>query len=322
MARLARLKQRLRARLKSLPWFRAGPRDAQPLRIVNRRIYVMPSQFGLFIGLSLAALNLGSLNYNNNAALLLGFVVISLCNNALIGGHLSLLGLQLRSQAPAPVFAGKSLQLQVAITPRSPEPQAFSLRYDDCQHSFTLGPEETTATLSIATTRRGAFYIDRISLNTLQPLGLARAWCYLNLHAQVWVYPQPAGQPLHAWLAVSEQGQGRRARQKTEQPHHLREYRHGDSRKQIAWKASARSGQLQVREYEPASADDLLLDWAQLAHLEYEARISQLCLWVLQAEQKQRRYGLNIPGTQIAVGTGEAHQRQCLEALAGMPHGH
>jgi uncharacterized protein (DUF58 family) len=79
---------------------------------------------------------------------------------------------------------------------------------------------------------------------------------------------------------------------------------------------------LQVREYEPASADDLLLDWVQLAHLEFEARISQLCLWVLQAEQKQRRYGLNIPGTQIAVGTGEAHQRQCLEALAGMPHGH
>lgn len=322
MSRLARTKQALRAWLKSLRWFKPGPRDAQPVRIANRRIYVIPTQFGLFIGFALAALNLGSLNYNNNAALLLGFVVISLCNNALISGHLSLLGLQLRSQTPAPVFAGKPLQIQVAITPRHQEPQAFTLRYAEHQQHFTLGAEESSACLSIATHQRGAFLIDRISLNTVQPLGLARAWCYLNLQEHVWIYPHPAGKALNTWLAVSEHGQGRSARQKSEQPHHLREYRSGDSRKQIAWKASARSGQLQVREYEPASADDLLLDWAQLADLEYEARISQLCLWVLQAEQKQRRYGLKIPGKQIAVGTGETHQRHCLEALAGMPYAH
>ena len=60
-----------------LKWFRAGPRDAQPYQVANRRIYVLPTRFGLFVGLSLLVLTLGALNYNNNAALLLGFIIIS-----------------------------------------------------------------------------------------------------------------------------------------------------------------------------------------------------------------------------------------------------
>jgi uncharacterized protein (DUF58 family) len=320
MAPIARLKKRLQGWLASLPWFKAGPRDEQPLRIVNRRIYVMPTRFGLFIGLSLAVLNLGSLNYNNNAALLLGFLVISLCNNALISGHLSLLGLRVRSQSPAPVFAGQMLTLQLAVTPRQPAPKTFTAAFNEYRQAFQLGPDESTVSLSIATESRGLFTIDRISLNTVQPLGLARAWCYLNLQEQVWVYPVPAGKPLNAWLAAAEGGHGQRTRNKSDQPHHLREYRTGDSRKQIAWKASARNGQLQVREYEAASADDLLLDWAQLPSLDYEQRISQLCLWVVQAEQKQRRYALTLPNLKLPVGGGESHQQRCLEALAGMPH--
>src|SRR5574343_629297 len=102
-------------RWQRMPWLRAGARDAQPFSVGNRRIYVLPTGFGLFVGTALAVLNLGSLNYNNNAALLLGFLVISLCNNALIAGHLSLLGLRIRTQSAAPVFAGQTLQLPVVI---------------------------------------------------------------------------------------------------------------------------------------------------------------------------------------------------------------
>lgn len=306
--------------LRRLPLFRAGPRDVQPLVIGNRRIYVLPTGFGLFIGFALAVLNLGSLNYNNNAALLLGFLVISLCNNALITGHLSLLGLQLRSQPPEPVFAGQPLALTVMVSPRGTEPRNYTLSHGPSESAFILGAEPMITSLSLPTEKRGHLHIERVRIATLHPLGLARAWCTLNLQEQVVIYPAPQGQDLNAYFYSAETGSGRQSRQHSEQPHHLRSYRSGDSRKQIAWKPSARTGTLQVREYEQGDADAVLLDWSSLGHLEYEARISQLCLWVVQAEQRQRRFALSIPGLRVETGSGAEHRRRCLEALALLPH--
>lgn len=293
--------------------------DQQPLIIGNRRIYVLPTRFGLFIGMVLATLNLGSLNNNNNAALLLGFLLISLAINALIRGHLTLLGLKLQAQPPESVFAGQALALSIAISPRGHEPRMLMLQHDKIETSITLAAESTSTQLSIATQRRGYFCIDRIRIATLHPLGLARAWCDFRLQQRVIVYPAPRGEALLAHFPSRSDGHGRQSRSPSEQPHHLRAYRHGDSRKQIAWKASARAGSLHVREYEQGNSGDLLLDWDQLAHLAYEARISQICLWVLHAEQQQRRYALHLPGQCIPSGTGATHQMHCLEALALLP---
>jgi len=320
MASAMRLRQRFVEKIRALPWFKAGPRDTQPLIIHNRRIYVMPTGFGMFVGTALAVLNLGSLNYNNNAALLLGFVLISLCNNALISGHLSLLKLPVSAQLPEPVFAGQSLQLAVTVQARQTNAQASQLGYHEHNMEFLLGPESTRAVLAIPAPQRGHFPLDRIRLSTRQPLGLARAWSYLNLQSTALVYPSPSGRDLPVDMHGDSGHSGRNSRQKSEQPHHLREYRSGDARKHIAWKASARTDTLQVREYATVQSDAVLLDWATLHALGYEQRISQLCLWVLQAEQKQRRYGLNLPNTRIEAGSGQAHQRQCLQALALMPH--
>lgn len=306
-----------------MPWFRAGPRDAQPCTVANRRIYVMPTRFGLFVGLSLAVLNLGALNYNNNAALLLGFIIISLCNNSLIAAHLSLLGLRIQTQPIAPVFAGQACLLAAKIDhAKAGKVQLgqISLKYDNALATLQEDAGSAHATLAIATHKRGLLAIERIQLFTLQPLGLARAWSYLNLHENVLVYPAPRGQPLSAQFKIESGSAGRQVRLMTDQPHHLRAFRPGDSRKQIAWKTSARTETLQVREYESASADDLLLDWHGLHHLAYEQRIEQLCLWVLQADQKQLRFALKLPGTLLPSASGTEHRRQCLEALALLPH--
>lgn len=308
-------------RWQRMPWLRAGARDAQPFSVGNRRIYVLPTGFGLFVGTALAVLNLGSLNYNNNAALLLGFLVISLCTNALIAGHLALLGLRLSTDAPAPVFAGQALQLPVVLETDKPDGRRLLLECGTDRRELALATAETRATLPIATARRGWRDIQRLSVSTRHPLGLARAWCHLNLHARALVYPVPSGKPLSALPPAADGERGRSRRDRSEQPHHLREYRPGDARKQIAWKASARAGNLQVREYERASADELALDWRSLPHLAHEARISQLTLWVLEAERRQRRYALLLPGNRIGPDSGAEHRHRCLKALALMPHG-
>jgi uncharacterized protein (DUF58 family) len=47
-----------------------------------------------------------------------------------------------------------------------------------------------------------------------------------------------------------------------------------------------------------------------------EARLSQLCLWVLESDSAQRPYGLRLPGQEIAPSGGAAHRFACLRALA------
>jgi uncharacterized protein (DUF58 family) len=47
-----------------------------------------------------------------------------------------------------------------------------------------------------------------------------------------------------------------------------------------------------------------------------EERLSQLALWVIEAERAGRPYGLRLPGTEIAPAVGEPHFHQCMRALS------
>ena len=46
-----------------------------PVRFDRRRVYVLPTRFGMFYAALLMAMLLGALNYNNNPALLLGLLL-------------------------------------------------------------------------------------------------------------------------------------------------------------------------------------------------------------------------------------------------------
>jgi uncharacterized protein (DUF58 family) len=59
------------------------------------------------------------------------------------------------------------------------------------------------------------------------------------------------------------------------------------------------------------------LEWSSLDGMDVEARLSQLCLWVLESDAAQRTYGLRLPGKEIAPSGGAAHRFACLRALAG-----
>ena len=89
--------------------------------------------------------------------------------------------------------------------------------------------------------------------------------------------------------------------------------------KHMAWKVLARGGEPAVRSYTGPAAEPEWLDWTTLHPLGVEARLSQLCRWVLLSEAAQRAYGLRIPGTEIAPSRGAGHRSACLRALARYP---
>ncbi len=101
----------------------------------------------------------------------------------------------------------------------------------------------------------------------------------------------------------------------------LRAYQPGVPLKHMAWKVLARGGEPAVRSYSSLAAQPEWLEWSLLEGLDTEARLSQLCLWVLESEAAQRPYGLRLPGVEIAPSGGAAHRFACLRALAAFGAG-
>jgi len=314
--------ERFGDRMTRLALARPKQPEALPIQISRKRIYVLPTGFGLFVGLMLITMLVGGLNYNNNPALLLVFLLAGVANNSLVHAHLILTGISLKAVHADPVFAGQAMKVKFRFEGNGQRRRpGLQLLAASSLAMFELAPgDEAEVLLEFPTVRRGWMELGRLRLSTLWPLGLARAWSWMRPEQRMLVYPapDPGAPPLPEALG---DGDSPRTRAHGEQPHHLRDYRAGDMPRQIAWKASARFDKLLVREYESAVARDIVIDWQGTAGLGHEHRISRLARWVIEAERSGSRYSLLLPLQRIAPGRGPEHRHLCLRALALLPDG-
>jgi len=312
------LRQRARARFDR--WARRRAPATLPVRFDRHTIYVLPTRFGTFFVLVLLTMGLGALNYNNNPALLLCLALAGAAVASLLQAQLQLSGLEIHAIAAEPVPAGSVLRLRVHAR-AAPGRVRRGLRVECAGQAAPLSLEAGAgeAVLALPTLRRGWLDPGRLTVSTTRPLGLARAWTYAWADTPLLVYPapEPSGPPL-----PRGQGDGQQSHLDPagDDVHHLREWRHGDSRRVVAWKASARRDTLLVREFEQPLGANVALDWRMLPGLDHEGRIRRLARWVDEAERGTLRYSLWLPGQAVTgPGSGPAHRHACLRALALLP---
>ncbi|GIX36106.1 MAG: membrane protein [Lysobacteraceae bacterium] len=294
--------------------------EALPILLHRRRLYVLPTAFGLGLGLLLAVMTLGALNYDNNPALILAFALASAAHTSLLQGYLALRGLRLAAVHAEPVHAGETLALQChfdAVEPR--ERRGLELRREGRSAFFSLPRDGgTVVTLQVPTRQRGWMAVGRIGVRTRRPLGLFVVWSWLHPQARVLVYPRPEAQAPPLPSPASE-GRPQRRRSPHEDLHGLRDYRRGDPVRIIAWKRSAQAGRLVVREFETPAGRDVVLDWQALAGLGREQRIARLTRWLLEAERLGLRSELRLPHGRFGPDLGPRHRHRCLRELALLP---
>lgn len=96
-----------------------------------------------------------------------------------------------------------------------------------------------------------------------------------------------------------------------------REYQSSDSTMRIDWRASARRQELLVKNFEEMEKPSLRFSWEQTSHLtDFESRISQLCLWIDEAEKRGHAYSLDLNNIKTPLERGPSHWKTCLESLA------
>ena len=170
--------------------------------------------------------------------------------------------------------------------------------------------------------RRGLHCLPTLTAETRFPLGTFRVWTVWRPAAQLLVYPAPEANPPPIPPGAPHSGGAATATrpQNTGEFDGVRGYRRGDPLKLVVWKKAARADDLGnglvVRDAQQAQRQELWLDYLQAGTSGTEPKISRLCAWVLQADKLGLDYGLRLPAQEIQPASGEAHKRQCLEALA------
>ncbi|MCB1552205.1 MAG: DUF58 domain-containing protein [Xanthomonadales bacterium] len=291
--------------------------EALPLVLNRHRIYVLPTLHGVAFGSLLVVLGVGALNYDNNPALILGLMLASTAHTGLLMGFLGLRGLRLRDVDAQPVHAGEVLTMRFHFDAVESRRRAgLCLRRDGAVRHFDLPAEAgRMVEVPVPTRERGWLRAGRVSLSMRRPFGMFVVWSWLHPDRRVIVYPRPerSAPPLPLRGDV---GAPRRTRGPDESFHGLRDYRSGDALRTIAWKRSAQSGQLQVKEFETPRGQEVVLRWAELDGLAVEPRISRLTSWLLEAEHRGMRSTLVMPDAVLGPARGDAHLHACLSRLA------
>lgn len=293
--------------------------DRIPLRLENRRIYILPTQFGVIYALALFAMLLASMNYNNSSGFALTFLLASLGLVAMFHCHRNLSGLVIEGLTAGETFAGSPLPLRVgcgnpgAIT-------RFGLTVEcDGEHATLarIAPgARTLIEVAVPTVTRGVVRPSRLVLSTRFPLGLFRAWSWIHVPFEAVVYPHAAGKQPPPSSVVGDQGSLEPRRRGDDDFRGFRDYRPGDSLRHVAWKAVARGAPLLVKDLAGAARAPQLLALEDVHARDLESRLSQLTQWVLQIERENASYGLALPNRRIAPSHGTEQRRRCLTALA------
>ncbi len=180
--------------------------------------------------------------------------------------------------------SSKFLQEIVLTLGHSKEPQL----------SLNLKPKEVrTVDLIWKPTQRGLQLLPRLRISSRSPSGLFAAWKLCQEEKKFVVYPERQGKkeyPKSSLEAPDVIGVLRE----------IRDYKPGDSPKRIHWRSLAKNQKVRTLVHEGNEGQTCHLNWDQVSHLNSEAKLQQLTLWIDIAESQQILWDLTMPRIQFS----------------------
>jgi len=175
-------------------------RDALPAIILSRRIYILPTRYGLMLAALVVAMLIAGLNYNSNLGLAFAFLMASLAVVAMHHCHRNLLGLKVDIESQIDAFAGSQAALRFALRNDS------ILDRRDIEIRCTI---ETTGAqgsgmqsvpakaqmqdvVGLPVARRGVIRLGQFEMHTRYPFGWFHAWTYVYAPLTVFAAPRPS----------------------------------------------------------------------------------------------------------------------------------
>jgi len=278
----------------------------------HQKIYIYPNRYGfLFFALFALCIAVGA-TYNNNLVFLMGFVLISILFVCILLTAKNLRQLQVLDLRVASGFPGDKVPVEITVENKSSIPLTRIL-LSICKNS-TEGELPLIHAGDIAKVRltvnlpeqRGVYKTDRVKLATQNPFGLFYSWLWIKFPATYFVFPKPKGRAERPTKFTYDSGEFSG----------LKDFQAGDRLSRVSWKHFAKQGQMKVKEYNDSEDLHDLIDWEDAEQDDLEDRLSQLSLWLVQAQASRRHYALKLQKDLTRLGHGAEHLETCLTRLA------
>ena len=268
----------------------------------HRKIYILPTKQGYAFVLLLLFMLFGSINYNNNLAYLLTFMLVSLSLLSIIYVYRNLYALEITGGKCAPVFAGE--QARFVLTLYNPKPlDRFEVMFTPKQRPVSniihiQGFQTLTMTLPVQTHQRGHLTLPALKITSSYPLGLFGAWTWISLDIDCLVYPRPSTEapPLPTHQA---EGKGMATQPGCDDFLGFRKATPSDPPRHLDWKSFAKGQPLMAKQFGQQLNPHLWFDWSQMDDVNPEDKLAKITYWVLEAERQQVSYGLQLPQMKI-----------------------
>lgn len=295
--------------------------EPNPVILSQRRVYVLPTRAGLGFATALAVMLLGAINYNLGLGYALTFLLGGVGVIAIFHTYRNLVRLTIKPGRAVPVFAGEvacfHLRLQAGDDRRNLRLAVAGSAETMTDVSAEAGGD---ACLKLPASHRGWLPLPRVTIDTVFPLGLIRAWSYCAPDFRCLIYPRPAAAAPPLPVGAGDGGGPFQGQSGNEDFAGLRGHQPADPPRHVAWKIAARRGPdlpLMTKQFSGAASAKIWLDWNMVpGSPDEEARLSILTRWALDAHEAGISWGLRLPARQFAPGSGADHLQQALRALA------
>ena len=270
----------------------------------------------------LAAMWYAGASQGNGAAYCLFFLLFSVLLVSVPKTLLNLASLKITTESIKPGFAGQEVSMPLEIANLSKRPRntiSTMLPRGESEADVVdeIAPGLAARTvLRFPAAKRGEHEITGLLLTSAYPLGFFRARHIMPVSQRYIVYPRPAGDPDLPPPAASAKGRAEVRQTGGDDFSGMRAYVPGESQRHIDWKAVARGQPMMTKQFAAETDGMLHFDFMAMPQKGVEVRLSQLALWVIEAERARRPYSLRLPSRKIPASLGEAHYHKCLRALA------
>jgi len=278
------------------------------------RVKITPSGY-IYILITIV-LCVGAVNTGNNLLYLMGSLMLALMLLSGLSSLGNLLFLDVSIIPSQEIFAEIPVQFHLLIHKRRGNSffLSFETPFGAIRLPFMKGQIDSPLWLTFP--KRGTARLERLRIHSGFPLGFFRRFKVSSIDLEVMVYPRPiprAIPPLTGRPQGSEKT-GSFHGELSDETKELRNYRHSDPLKWVDWKATARKGEMVVRDFYSLEGDTLMIDLSKKQD-GWEKRVSEACYLILEGHKRKLSVALILPDREIGPGHGEKHKKLLLEAL-------
>lgn len=298
----------------------------QQVTLSHKSIFILPSAFGIAWFMLIVVLYLFGTNYQNNLVIGLSLLLASVLHTCIIYSYKNLAGLTLTAPMPPESIANTSLAFPVVLSSKQKKDLSHTNHQQIClnfaqQRHIRIGDvgESFNATVGYSPQNRGPFNPGRIQVSSNFPLGLFRAWSYVDLNIEQLIFAEPL-QTTVSLTSLDDDNNTEFEHGKL-QPgvddyKGLKTYVEGEPLKQVAWKQWAQGRGMLSKEFAQPEGKPVWLSLADTQGDDLEHKLSKLAWQVNALSQAHQVFGLALDNQIIEQDSGESHRKQCQQLIA------